>query len=178
MTLEEIFSKIISHMKQGIKYHEEFIKAFSFLGLWGYAKCQEYHYYEEICAYNKFSHYYISHYFRLLQVKDEEIKELIPTTWYKYSAQAVDINTKRNAIKELMTKWVEWEKDTKKLYEEMYFEILNMKEAAAAIQIEELIKDVDDELHKAQKELLNLEAIGYDLTLIIDWQDKLKKKYK
>jgi hypothetical protein len=29
---------------------------------------------------------------------------------------AIDIGAKRNAIRELMNKWVEWEKSTKKLY--------------------------------------------------------------
>jgi len=28
----------------------------------------------------------------------------------------VDVNTKRNAVKDLMDKWVKWERDTKKLY--------------------------------------------------------------
>ena len=118
----------------------------------------------------------MSHYFKLLPKDVDNRKELIPATWYKYSASAVDVGTKRSAIKDLITKWIDWEKETKKLYEEMYLELTNLREIAAAIQVEKLIQDVDDELHKAQKELLDLEAIGFDLTLIIDWQDKIKKK--
>ena len=176
MTTEEIFTKISAHMCEGIRFHDDMNQAFQFLALWGYAKEQECHYFEESEMYKKFQHYYMSHYFKLLPKEMEDRKELIPATWYKYSASAVDVGTKRSAIKDLMTKWIDWEKETKKLYEEMYLELTNLREIAAAIQVEKLIKDVDDELHKAQKELLDLEAIGFDLTLIIDWQDKIKKK--
>ena len=72
MTVEEIFNKIITHMEEGLIYHSEFIKAYSFLGLWGYVKCQEYHYYEEMRNYKQFEHYYMAHYFKLL---NSELKE-------------------------------------------------------------------------------------------------------
>ena len=178
MTVEEIFNKIGSHMEEGISYHQDMIKAYEFLGLWGYSKCQEYHYFEEIHGYRKLQHYYHTHYFKIMQIKIEDRREFISQTWYKYSAQSVDVGTKRTAIKELMEKWIKWEKDTKKLYEEMYIELTNLREVAAAIEIQKYISDVDEELSDAQKELLNLEAIGYDLELIVDWQEKLRKKYK
>lgn len=95
--------------------------------------------------------------------------ELIPNSWYRYTAQEVDINTKRSCIKELMEKWIEWEKETKHLYEEMYLELTGLKEIAAALYITKLIKDVDEELSNAQQSLLDLEAIGFNLDVIIDW---------
>ena len=178
MTIEDIFTKICTHMAEGIQYHDEMKKAYSFLGFFGYSAEQEKHYNEELQNYNKLIKYYMMHYFKLLKIDDIPKPTIIPETWYKYSAQAVDIATKRKSIKELMTKWIQWEKDTKKLYEEMYYELTNLREVAAIIKIEKLIKDVDEELSEAEQQLLNLEAIGYDLTLIIDWQSKLQKKYR
>ena len=178
MTVEEIFNKIITHMEEGLIYHSEFIKAYSFLGLWGYVKCQEYHYYEEMRNYKQFEHYYMAHYFKLLNSELKEKKEIFPSSWYKYSAQAVDIGTKRSSIKDLIVKWIEWEKETKKLYEEMYLELTNLREVAAAIKLQKYIQDVDKELSWAQKEHLNLDAIGYNLDVIIDWQTSIKKKYQ
>ena len=178
MTVEDIFNKIASHMAEGISYHEELIKAYSFLGLWGYVKQQEYHYYEEVHNYKQFEHYYMTHYFKLLEIKIEEQKEFISQSWYKYTAQSVDIGTKRSSIKDLMNKWIQWEKETKKLYEEMYLELTNLREVAAAIKVQKYIEDVSEELSSAQKEQLNLEAIGYNLDVIIDWQSDIKKKYK
>ena len=47
MTVEEIFNKIASHMVEGIMYHDEFAKAYDFLGLYGYAKYHDFHHFEE-----------------------------------------------------------------------------------------------------------------------------------
>ena len=178
MTIEEIFNKIGTHMQEGIMFHNEMKRAYSFLGLWGYAKEQEYHIYEEEQAFQKLQHYYASHYFKLLQIEQIQFKNIFSTSWYKYSAQAVDATTRRNAIKDLITKWIEWEKDTKKLYEEMYLELTNLREVATMIKLQKIIEDVDKELSHAQIKQLNLEAIDYDIVLIIDEQLKLKKKYR
>ena len=159
-------------MVEGVSFHEEMWKAFQFHGLWKYAKEQKEHHFEEERMYYKVYHYYTTHYFKILDVAAAGKYNLIPSSWMKYSAAMVDIGTKRNAIKELFGKWIEWEKETKKLYDEMYLELTNLREIAAAIYIEKLIEDVDAELKQVQKDVLNLEAIGYDMTLIIDWQVK------
>ena len=178
MTVEEIFNKLASHMVEGIMYHDDFAKAYDFLGLRGYARCHDYHHIEEECGYRCLSHYYATHYFKLLQLEPLTQPSIIPESWYKYSTQAVDSGTKRNAVKELMNKWVEWEKSTKQLYQEMRQELTTMGEIAAAIRLDEYICDVSSELHNAEKMLLRLEAINYDLVAIMDLQDKLHKKYK
>ena len=51
MAVEEIFSKISTHMARGIRMHNHMALLFGFLNLYGYQKYQEYHYYEEICNY-------------------------------------------------------------------------------------------------------------------------------
>ena len=43
MTVEEIFHTIANHMATGVAYHEEFAKAYDFLGLWGFSECHSYH---------------------------------------------------------------------------------------------------------------------------------------
>lgn len=178
MTVEEIFQKICTHMLKGVHYHSEMTQAYYFLGLYGYAAEQRHHEMEELDNYNKIIKYYMTHYFKLLQREVSDEQNPIPESWYKYSAHAVDVATKRRAIKDLITKWIEWEKDTKKLYEEMYYELTNLKEVAATIKVQKLIEDVDKELSEAQQHLLQLEAIGYDISLIIDWQNQIKKQVK
>ena len=178
MTVEEIFNKIASHMVEGIMYHDEFAKAYDFLGLYGYAKCHDFHHFEEELNYRALSHYYATHYFKLLQLEPLKQPELITATWLKYSSQAVDINTKRNAIKELTNKWIVWEQNTKRCYSEMYKALIEIDEVAAALKISKFLSDVDKELHIIQKKLLELEAINYDLTVIIPEQKTLRDKYK
>ena len=178
MKIEEVFSTIVSHMIEGIMFHDEASKMYNFLGLWGYARCQEYHQMEEIKNCKKIQHYYATHYFKLLLIEDKEKLKLIPDAWYKYTTQAVDTTTKQKSIKELMTKWVEWENSTKLLYQQMQKELVALNEIDAAIKIETYIKDVSKELKNAEKDLLNLEAINYDMTVIIPQQEVLYHKYK
>lgn len=178
MTVEEIFNKIASHMIEGIMYHDEFAKAYDFLGLYGYARCQDYHHLEETQAYRNVSHYYEKHYFKLLTPTNISHPDIIPQTWYKYTTQDVDNSTKKGAIKDLMNKWIYWEEETKKLYQKMRQELYNIGEVAAALYIDILVQDVDKELRHAQKKLIELETISYDLITIMSEQEKLYKKYK
>lgn len=178
MTSDEIFERINLQMYEGIVMHSDMRQIYQFLNLDGYAACQDYHYCEEIENQSALQRFYIDTYFKLLPVGEMKRRELIPNSWYKYTSQEVDIGTKRNAIKELMGKWIAWEKETKHLYEEMYLELIGIKEIAAALYVSKLVKDVSEELSSAQKSLLDLEAIGFNLDVIIDWQDTIKKKYK
>ena len=178
MTIEEIFNKIASHMIEGIMYHDEMAKAYDFLGLYGFSKCHDYHHMKEEMGYRELSHYYATHYFKLLEIGELKQPNLIPDTWFKYTTLAVDTSTKRNAVKELMTKWVNWEKETKKLYEELHQELTNLREIAAAKYLEKFIDDVTDELKHAQKKFIKLETIGYDIVTIIEWQQPMYRKFK
>jgi hypothetical protein len=66
MTVEEIFNKLITHMHEGIAFHSEMAKAYDFLGLWGFSKCHIYHVFEEKRACCRLSHYYATHFFKLI----------------------------------------------------------------------------------------------------------------
>lgn len=178
MSIEEIFNKLASHMKEGVMYHDEMAKAYDFLGFWGLSKCHIYHSVEEKEGYHQLSHYYATHYFKLLQLDDISPVKLIPDTWYKYTTQAVDNGTKKQSLKELMTKWIEWERKTKKFYQEMRQELTTINELAAALKLDTYIRDVSSELHIAEKILIKLETYNYDLVAVMDWQDTLHKKYK
>lgn len=76
----------------------------------------------------------------------------------------------RTAVKDMMTKWIQWEKDTKQLYSEMRQELCTLGEVAAALKIDCFLKDVDDELVHAEKKYIKLETINYDINTIIGWQ--------
>lgn len=178
MTIEEIFNKLISHMKEGVQFHEEQAKTFDFLGLWGFSKCHISHCFEEKENMMQLQHYYACHYFKLIQLEVSSQPQLFPDTWYKYTTFAVDNATKKSAIKELMEKWIEWEKETKKLYQEMRQEFTNLGELDAAIQLDYYIQDVSKELSHAQKKLISLETQNYDLQIVIEMSEKMDKKYK
>ena len=77
-----------------------------------------------------------------------------------------------------MTKWVNWEKETKVLYQAMRQELCSIGEVAAALEIECLICDVDEELVWAEKKWIKLETLGYDIGSVLTVSENLHKKYK
>jgi hypothetical protein len=178
MTIDEIYSKIASHMIKGMMLHEELADYYDFLGLQGYKRCHEYHYLDETCAYRGLCRYYINHHNKLILKVEFDNPNVIPDSWYKYTRQDVDNNTKKNAVKNGITVWVDWEKETKSLYEQMYKELIAIDEIASALKVHELICDVDCELKKAERYYLNKKAIDYDLTEIIAEQKPKHEKYK
>jgi hypothetical protein len=104
--------------------------------------------------------------------------KIIPDSWYKYTRQDVDSATKKTAVKNGLQVWVDWEKETKKLYEESYKELFDLGEIAAAMKIKELVCDVDCELKKAERYQLDKKAVDYDMITIMSEQEEFHHHYK
>ena len=177
MTVDEIYSEIAAHMIKGMMTHEQLANYYDFLGLKGYKRCHEYHYLAETCAYRGLCRYFINHHNKLIPQKQVDDPELIPKNWQNYARQNVDSNTKRNSVRNGLTAWITWEKETKKLYEQMYKELMAIDEVASAMKIGELICDADCELKMAERYWLDKEAVGYDMSDIIAEQKSKHHKY-
>lgn len=178
MTVEEIYRDIAKHMIEGMMMHEQLANYYDFLGLDGYKRCHEYHYMMETCSYRGICRYFINHHNKLIPYEEVENPEVIPENWYNYTRQDVDATTKKNAVRNGLTKWVEWERNTKLFYEQMYKELMDINEVASACKVKCLIMDVDCELKKAERYLLNKAAINYDINSIISEQRSKHDKYK
>jgi hypothetical protein len=146
MTVEEIFKNISSHTIKGVMVHEQMSDYYDFLNLHGYKRMHEYHMHCEMKSMRKLHRYFLNHFNRLIEEDVIENPDIIPSSWYRYTRQEVDVNTKRNAVKSGIEKWVAWEEETKDLYEKMYNELLSLGEVAAAKKISCFIHDVDCEL--------------------------------
>ena len=177
MTLEEIFAKISTHMAKGLLIHSQMASLYGFLNLRGYQRCQEYHYYEETKNYRCLQNFFLMYCNKLIQEEVVEQPNIIPSNWYKYPKMEVDINNKRSAVKDLMKKWVEWEKETKVLLELSYKQLYELGEINCAFKIGYFIEDVSKELADAQEQQISLESIGYDIVYMTDWQTDLYKQY-
>ena len=177
MTVEEIFSNISTHMAKGLLIHSQMASLYGFLNLCGYQKCHEYHYYEESHNYRCLQNFFLAHYNKMIHENPVEQPEIIPNNWYKFTKIEVDANNKRSAVKDLMKKWVEWEKETKTLFESSYKQLYELGEINGALKIGSFITDVSEELVDAQEKHINLESMGYDIVYIIDWQSDLYKQY-
>ena len=52
-------------------------------------------------------------------------------SWVKFTRSDVGANEKKRFIREAFDKWVDWEKETKNLYQESYCELCELGEVAA-----------------------------------------------
>ena len=154
MTVEEIFSQVAQHMIEGLMTHSQLCDYFNFLGLKGFAKCHEYHYFCENGDYKEIAWYYMEHYNKLLLDLPFKNPGVIPENWFNYTRQQVDAATRHNFIQVGLEKWVKWEQETKALYEKMYNELCGMGEVAAALALSKYITSVDEELAEAREKLL------------------------
>lgn len=177
MTLDEIFADISAHMVKGMMLHDELAQVFDFFCLDGYRKMHEHFFYCESRNYREFNKYYVSRKNKLIRHKDPGYASIIPDNWYNYTRQQVDEGTKKNYVREMMSKWVNWERETKKMYERFYKELLDMEEVAAASEIYRYIVDVDFELKKAERYAITAETAKYDVYWMLSEQEYLSEVY-
>lgn len=165
-------------MLEGMVFHDEMAKYFNFLNMKGYMKCHEYHYAEEQKGYRDLSRYYMEHHHKFIPVLPMNRPDVIPQGWYEATRSQVDHGTRQSGIKTGMEKWVQWEKDTKAIYQDAYLSLIEMGEPAAAEFVLCYVKDVDEELKHAEGKRLTLESVGYDLITIVGEQGELCEKYR
>ena len=56
-------------------------------------------------------------------------------------------------------------------------ELCAIGEVAAALKLECYIKDVDKELTHAEKKLIKLKALDYEVSTLLKWSKEFKTKY-
>lgn len=177
MSVEEIFAALSARMVEGMMYHDQMSRYYGFLGLFGYRLMHDTHYAEETMGYRDINAYYTDHYCKLIPERRVADPKAIPDGWYPHVRGDVDPSTKRKAIQTGAEAWVTWETETKALYEKAAKELYTQGELASYRKVMEYVKDVDCELAEAKKEMLTLEATGYDIPYIMDRQALLKDKY-
>lgn len=167
MDTTNVFALLKAHMLEGMVFHDEMMRYFGFLGFDGYSKFHRQQYHEETEGYHRLCEYYLSHYNEMIPPRDMNRPNIIPDSWYKFNKKEVDVSTKRTGVKEAIQKWVKWEEETKALYEEMCKELILQEEIASADLIKCYVRDVDEELSKADKKQIQLETVGYDIGYIM-----------
>ena len=178
MTCAEVFTKIDTHMKTGMILHDQLANYYDFLGLMGFKRIHEYHFLREAVSMRGLNRYVINHHNMLIDDGEMHIESAIPQAWHKSTRRDVGISTKRSAVKSGMEMWTDWERKTKKLYEECYCALCEAGEIAASRKIRQLVTDVDMELKEADRLALKMQAIDYDMQTMILMQDELHECYR
>lgn len=178
MNAIEIWSKISDHQIKGIMFHAQMADLFDFLGLHGFKRQQEYHYFDESAKMRGIHRYVINHHNALIPTSRIEDPKTIPSSWTNYTRFDVDKSTRKSSISEALDKWKQWEMTTKAFYSEMFCEFTKEKCIADADKLNELIKDVDQELKGLCRKIIELKAVDYDPTYIMMCQDEMHNYYQ
>ena len=104
-------------------------------------------------------------------------ENVIPTGWYNHTRYDVDASTKRNAVKEGLKKWLDYEKDTRQYLSQMAQKLEQMNEREAARKLDHLIEHVEKEISTAESKMMDLESAGYDMSYILQQQNELNDHY-
>lgn len=177
MTVAEIFGQISQRMVEGLMTHSQLADYFGFLGLEGYQQCHIYHFYEENNNYKKIGKYYLKHYDKILPDMPFKNPKIVPEDWLQYTREQVNEQVRKSATQTGFERWVNWEKSTKKMYEQSYINLFNLGEIAAAAELKKYIIDVDYELAEATQYYITLSAIDYSIKDIMLEQEKKRKEY-
>lgn len=170
MSIEELFSQLSTRLLGGLMIHDQLSNYYLFLGLNGYSLEQESHYESESKSYRLVNKYYLKRYNKLIPETKIDSPRIIPSDWYKYNRFDVDNSTKRRAVENGFKEWKKWETETKSLYQDIYRELSDLNEISSADMVEELIKDVDEELELVDRRIIELKSADYDLVYILDQQ--------
>ena len=150
MTIDEIYAKIAQHMIKGIMLHDQLAVYYKFLGMNGYSKHHEMQANHEMNSYRRMNCYFINNHNRLIPELPVASPKAIPESWYSVMRDKVDDITKRKALEEGIKKWVDWERETKELYKQMYDEANRVGSVSDLVFIKWLHDDVTRELSKAE----------------------------
>lgn len=170
MTIEDIFSKMATHMVEGLMIHDQLSQVFCYLNLYGYEKIHLHQYKDESDSYKDIARYYILNQdcpVRLGRVNDPGI---LNQSWFATKRSDVRPSSLKQIVGDCFKRWVDWESDTKALYQTLYTEAMSIGEVSAAAKILDYVVEVSEELIKAKDILLRLESTDFDLVAIYDEQ--------
>ena len=177
-SVESIFSEINARMIAALMFHDQMVDYFDFLGMKGYKRLHEYQYFSESLERKKLNQYYINHHNKLIPDIYTGQVAMIPENWQTANRISVGKSTKQKGIEDGFNQYHEWESETKSLYEHYSVKLREMGAVADAIMVENLVEDVDKELKKLERIIVDLISSGYDMIYITESQQRIHNKYK
>jgi hypothetical protein len=177
-SVAEIYTEINRRQIAALMIHSQMANYFDFLGLHGYKRLHEYQYYAEMAENRLINRYYINHHNQLIEDADVGEVSVIPAAWYKADRMVVGKSTKQKAVEDAFTQYRAWEVETKEVYEHYAVRLREIGKEADALRIDCLVKDVDRELKKLDRMMIDLISTGYDIVYIVDSQHDIHEKYR
>ena len=158
--------------------HEQFADIMDFLGLRGFKRQAEYHYFKENAELRGIHRYAINHFNRMIIDKDIPNPKLIPASWENANRQQVDESTRKKYIRQMFIDWKDWEYQARDKYTIWYKQLIENGHIDAGCKILELLKDNEKEIKCLERQIIEYEAINWDMSYIMFKQDEIHEHYR
>lgn len=177
MTIIEILTKVSSMQIENIMRHEQMANVMDFMGLHGFKRQAEYHYFKESAAFRSTHRYAINHCSKMIYEKDIPNPRIQPASWEGHTRQEVDDSTRRKYARQMFVDWRDWEKQAKQKLHSLYEEASKM-DLPTSEKLLAYVLDVEEELKYLERQLLEYDAVGWNMAYIMQKQDELHEKYQ
>lgn len=176
MTLHEIYTKLANRMVGAMMIHSQLVEIFAFVDLLPDMRKQESQLQEETHGFSELCKYFIQHHHNILVADNPPQIDLLNLSIFKKPNEELTSEDKSKIIQYGMKEWINWERDSKILYEDSYRNLVDISEVASADFVSRYVRDVDLELKEAEKIFRVREGIEWDLSTIYDKQARVNKR--
>jgi hypothetical protein len=175
MTTHNIFTKLANRMVGAMMVHTQLTELFNFIDLKSDAKRQKKQLHEETDGLLKLEKYAAQHHHILTTSNNPPQVDILNLSMLKQQNDELSPDNKIYLIQYAIKEWIEWERESKIIYEDAYRNLVDMSEIAAADFVLQYVRDVDKELRDAELLYRVRDAIDWDLPTIYDKQARLSK---
>lgn len=155
--------------------HTQLTELFNFIDLKSDTKRQKKQLHEETDGLLKLEEYASQHHHILITSNNPPQVDILNLSMLKQQNDELSPDNKIYLIQYAIKEWIEWERESKIIYEDAYRNLVDMSEIAAADFVLQYVRDVDKELRDAELLYRVRDAIDWDLATIYDQQARLSK---
>lgn len=174
----EIMIEISSIKVRNLMRHLQFADVMDFMGFRGF-KCEgEYHYLAENYEYRKLHRFAINHFNQMIY--DDKVSadiKIQPSSWKGHTRFEIDTGTRKRYVRQSFMDWKDWEREALESLHKLYKEAENTS-CILAEYILEMIEDVSCELKYLERQIIEYEAVDWDMIYLMSKQDELHECYK
>lgn len=177
-TCIELLQIVIKRKLLGVMIHDDMQNYFDFLDTHGFKREQEIRTFDEMAEFKGLCRYLINNHDKMPD-KDVESIDIAPLDIKKYTSRmSVPVDMKKQMLKKLFETWLEWEKETSELFEEITTLLAKTNHNVDAVKVRELLKGSRNEIKYVERRLIEYNNVEWDLHHIYCIQDEIHEKMK
>ena len=166
MTVKDVFSKLSNRMVGAMMIHTQLTELFMFVDLLPDIDRQKTQLHEETDGLLELEKYCMQHHHILITANSPPSIDILNLGMLKESNCNLSPDDRAYLIRYAMKEWIEWEKESKIIYENAYDNLIGISEIAAADFVLKYVQDVDKELKNAELLYRVRDSIDWDLPTI------------